>query len=1110
MCPQPGLAWAMEFGVLGPVLVRRDGRDEPLGGPKQRSLLAMLLLRANEVAARDRLIDGLWGERPPPTAAHTLDNYVSRLRKVVGDDRLERRPPGYVLRVEAGELDLDRFEQALRRGREELAHDRPVEAAEQLQEALALWRGPALADLQYEPFAQDAVDRLEERRLQALEERLEADLALGRSGELVPQLEALVREHPFRERLVRQLMLALYRAGRQAEALAAYQASRRRLAEELGLEPGPELQRLQDAILSQDPDLSPPPQRPKPPAPRRRKRRLVLLAAVAAAAVATAALAAVLIGTGGSNAGTTDTAESRAVALSTDGGTPADSVTLPGPAAAMATGYGSLWFAIPGRGEVLRVEPDSSTVSDRIPVGEGPGALAVGGGSVWAAKVPGDAIRRINPDSGTVAQTVPLGSARVAALAFAAGALWVADSVGDALLEVDPASGAVRRRLPLDVKPTSLVVGDREIWVADYGGAMIAAVDRRTGQTLATIPVGNGPAALAVDGDAVWIANALDATVSKVGARTGSLQATIPVGSGPTAVAARDGAVWVANQHSQSVTRIDARRGAVVRTERVAGAPTALGAVGDAVWVGVRPLVRRRGGTLRLLHTRPITLDPALQVDVLPLQSDRLAHSGLVAYNHVAGPAGTQLVPDLAISLPRPTAGGTVYTFRLRPGVRYSDGRPLHASDFRRAIERVLALGSSSAPAFAGIVGADRCTGAAAAGCGLSAGIVTDDAARTVTFRLRAPDPEFLTSLAIHGLATPVPPGTPFRDVGLEPIPGTGPYKVASASAREVRYVRNPYFRERSHAAQPDGNPDEIVMRFGLTPEQQTSAIEAGRADWAVDNIPSAVLPALRARYPERFHPWAIPTTDFFQFNLTLPPFDDVRVRRAFNLALDRHEIVRLYGGPNIAAPTCQVLPPGLPGYRPYCPYTRNPRPGGRWTGPDLARARRLVAASGTRGARVTVWGWTDDPTITPKVVRYAASVLRQLGYRTRVHLVPHGQLDAPLETIQVIPAAWGNDTPNGILASWFNCDAPNVHGWFCDRHVDRQLRRAQTLKATNPRAAAAIWAGVDRRLVDRAAWVPMINELGLDFVSERVRNYQFHPYWGLIADQIWLADSSR
>jgi peptide/nickel transport system substrate-binding protein len=142
--------------------------------------------------------------------------------------------------------------------------------------------------------------------------------------------------------------------------------------------------------------------------------------------------------------------------------------------------------------------------------------------------------------------------------------------------------------------------------------------------------------------------------------------------------------------------------------------------------------------------------------------------------------------------------------------------------------------------------------------------------------------------------------------------------------------------------------------------------------------------------------------------------------------------------------------------------------------------------------------------------VRYAASVLRRLGYRVRIHLVPHDHIDAPLETIQVIPSAWGGDTPNGMLSTWFSCDGPSVHGWFCDPVIDRWLRSARALNSTDARAAAAIWARVDRRVVDEAAAVPMINERGVDFVSERVRNYEFNPYGGLIADQLWLADASR
>jgi len=583
--------------------------------------------------------------------------------------------------------------------------------------------------------------------------------------------------------------------------------------------------------------------------------------------------------------------------------------------------------------------------------------------------------------------------------------------------------------------------------------------------------------------------------------------ATIPVGSGPAALAVAGGSVWVANQHSATVSRIDPKRNADVQTTTVDGSPTALAAAGGTTWVSLRPRTRHRGGTLVLLHTtRPISIDPALNVDLLPAVSDGLTRDGLVAYNHVSGPTGIQLVPDLAIGLPTPTDQGTTYTFRLRPGIRFSVGRAVRAADLRRAIERLFRLGSDSRALFDGIRGTALCT---RNHCDLSAGIVTDEAAHTVTFHLRAPDSDFLNNLADHGFATAVPPGTPFHDTGFDPIPGTGPYKIASASDREIRYVRNPFFREWSHAAQPDGNPDEIVMRFGLAPDQEELAVQEGRADWLADNIPARLLPTLRTRLAGRLqHGISIPTTDFVQLNTTLAPFDDVRVRQALNLAIDRRAIVRMYGGSDLAVPTCQILPQGLPGYQRYCPYTRNRSPSGVWTAPELAGARRLVASSGTRGAPVTVWGWTDDPTISPQVVRYIANVLHLLGYPTHVRLVTHASLaHAPssiLAKIQLIPVGWG-DTPFGFFATWFSCSGAGTHGWFCDPQIDRAILRAQTLKARNPRAATFLWAKIDHELVDRAVSVPLIDERGIDFVSARVRNYQSHPYLGILADQLWL-----
>ena len=236
----------MEFRILGPLEVVEGGRQIELGGAKHRALLAVLLLHANEVVSTDRLIDALWEEQSAEGGRKTLQVYVSQLRKTLGKDRVQTKAPGYRLRVERDELDLERFER--------------LAASGQLHEALTLWRGPALSEFAYQQFAQTEIERLEELRLACLEERIASDLAAGRHAALVGELEALVKQHPVRERVREQLMLAFYRSGRQAEALDAYQDARRALVEELGIEPGRSLRQLQQAILEQDPalDLEPP------------------------------------------------------------------------------------------------------------------------------------------------------------------------------------------------------------------------------------------------------------------------------------------------------------------------------------------------------------------------------------------------------------------------------------------------------------------------------------------------------------------------------------------------------------------------------------------------------------------------------------------------------------------------------------------------------------------------------------------------------------------------------------------------------------------------------------------------------------------------------------
>jgi DNA-binding SARP family transcriptional activator len=288
----------VDFRILGPLEAVDAGRTVALGGAKQRALLAVLLLRAGEVVSADRIVDELWGAEPPATAAHTIQVFVSRLRKALepgGAGRLLTRPPGYTMQLEDGELDLQRFEQLVHEGRARLESGDPAAAADLLREALGLWRGPALADFAYEPFAQAAIGRLEELRLSTLEERIEADLACGRHGELVSELEALVVEHALRERLRGQLMLALYRCGRQAEALEAFQEGRRALVDELGIDPSPALQRLERAILQQDPSLEPAARQaaasPPAPPPAVVPERSILLLATGAEADGLVALA---------------------------------------------------------------------------------------------------------------------------------------------------------------------------------------------------------------------------------------------------------------------------------------------------------------------------------------------------------------------------------------------------------------------------------------------------------------------------------------------------------------------------------------------------------------------------------------------------------------------------------------------------------------------------------------------------------------------------------------------------------------------------------------------------------------------------------------------------
>jgi peptide/nickel transport system substrate-binding protein len=460
-------------------------------------------------------------------------------------------------------------------------------------------------------------------------------------------------------------------------------------------------------------------------------------------------------------------------------------------------------------------------------------------------------------------------------------------------------------------------------------------------------------------------------------------------------------------------------------------------------------------------------------------------------------------VPDLAVTLPAPVDGGRTYTFEVRRGVRYSSGQVVQPGDFRRAIERLFQVGVDGAFYYGGIVGASGC--AKGRPCDLGRGIVTHQSARTVTFRLTAPDPEFLAKLALP-FAFAVPPGTPARLVPGRPIPATGPYRVASLerSAGTLRLVRNALFRPWSPDARPPGYPDAIVFSFGEH-GSNVRAVERGVADVALGRSASGgplskeKLERLAVRYPSRLHVNTTLSTNYYFLNTRVAPFDDLRVRRAVNLAFDREALVQMLGPGN--APTCQILPPNIPGYTPTCLYSS--RGASR-----LSAARALVRSAGADGASVTVWIPSGDADSG----RYMVSVLESIGLRAKLKAqsdaAHFSSVNDPATRAQTGYYGWIADFPSaaGFIPPQFSCDAgpTNVAG-FCDRSIDALMGRAAASQSQDPAAATTVWQQVEREILAQAPIVPTYNQSNVDFVSKRVGNYQYNLQWGALLDQLWV-----
>jgi DNA-binding SARP family transcriptional activator/ABC-type branched-subunit amino acid transport system substrate-binding protein/streptogramin lyase len=592
----------MEFRILGPLDVVEAGRSLDLGGPKQRALLAALLLRANEVVSQDRLIDDLWGEAPPATAAKTLQAYVSRLRKALADGsagrpaaRLETHGHGYVLRIPADSLDTVAFQRGLADGRNALAGGDARRASQVLREALDLWRGPALADLAYESFAQPEIARLGELRLTAVEERIDADLALGREDELIGELETLVERHPLRERLRGQLMLALYRAGRQAQALQVYQEGRQHLAGELGLEPSEGLRRLERQILEQDPALGASSRRTRPaivPASAWRHPVRVALAGAVIVAVAVG-LAAWRLAGGEAEHGTAG-----ALALDPDTGAVRKSISFGTSPSSVAVGEGSVWVLDGDDQTVTQIDPETNEVVRVFGTSSRPTDIGAGAGGVWVGNGGSDdlsdmprSVSRIDPASGVVVDTIALpppaggkisgiGGFSRQKIAVTPEAVWVINP-DQSISRIDPRTNDVVARVK--ARAQVIAAGEGEVWIGQEGG--IAEVDTARNVVSRRIPLGEDtPSGLAVGAGSVWAADPFDGSIWRIPRDRPAGKRRIPLTRWVNVVASGAGSVWATNEIADEVYRIDPRTNAARVVARTAS-PRGVGAGDGGVWV---------------------------------------------------------------------------------------------------------------------------------------------------------------------------------------------------------------------------------------------------------------------------------------------------------------------------------------------------------------------------------------------------------------------------------------------------------------------------------------------------------------------------------------------
>jgi DNA-binding SARP family transcriptional activator/streptogramin lyase len=568
----------LEFRILGPLELLRDGAQVDFGGPRQRSLLAALLLDTGERVSVDRLIECIWSAEPPASARHLVHVYVSQLRHLLGEQAVLRsRSAGYVLEIDPESVDASRFERLIRAARAARDAGRPDEALDLYDLGLGLWQGPILGDLDLGTEFEPALRRLGGQRLTAAEERAELMLEGGRHDELVPELERLVTEEPLRERLRAQLMLALYRSGRQSDALAAYRDAHHYLNERLGIEPGPELRRLERAILDHDPSLegSPPVKSENsdvesnigwPLRARANRTRQLIAAVVALVAVGIAAAGVVLFHATRSGprslepgeVGILDGTSGRLLAAIPTDGTPS----------AIAVGQRATWIGDGLHNSVLEVDHRAEHVRRAVRLGAPPHALTFAGNALWIADGFDGKLQRLS--RGQVSRPfrpTPTSQGRLA-LTPGAGSLWIASQDG-LVVRIDPRTRRVQARIHVGLS-NDLVFDATGIWLAAATQDALLHLDPLTNRVVSTIPIGGIPQAVTTGAGSIWATTPAGNRVWRIDPRHNAVVASIPATDQPKDIAVTNKLVWVGSGSSPVIVAIDPRTNQVVRTIHLA------------------------------------------------------------------------------------------------------------------------------------------------------------------------------------------------------------------------------------------------------------------------------------------------------------------------------------------------------------------------------------------------------------------------------------------------------------------------------------------------------------------------------------------------------------